>query len=245
MPGQDASAVELRDCHDRTKARETIRCHNVVFAAGPWTTEVFKHMYGKSTLKLENHVQLAYSYRLQNASMSPKDDVGLLFPELAEADEALDDKITMVGQTSNNTVIVTGVGSETKNTMLSALEARDPVLGEARPLRHLKRIAAKRLNDEDKDVLNTNNVDRNFSFISTSDQKYPIIDKVPTSGLGRVCTGDEDKRPCGIWLCFGLGMYGTTLAPGAARALCRRMFGEKSGIDDVNFAIPLYTQPSP
>ncbi|KAK4549354.1 hypothetical protein LTR36_006351 [Oleoguttula mirabilis] len=243
-PDKDVSSIAIRDGHDREKARETIRCQNIVFAAGPWSTELFQHMYRNSPLQLENHVRVAYWYRLQTPSMSDKEDVGLLFPDLADADEALEDKITMVGQSQKHSVIVTGVGSKSQVTQLNAVEALDPQLSDAQPLRHLKRIAAKRLDGNGQDVFRADNVARGFSFISTSDQQLPVIDKVPSSGLGMVCTGEEDRRRCGIWLCFGFGMYGTTLAPGVARALCRKIFGGRSGVNDVNFKIPMYAQPT-
>ncbi|KAK5124990.1 hypothetical protein LTR85_001180 [Meristemomyces frigidus] len=243
-PDRDVSSIAIRHAHDRDKARETIRCQNIVFAAGAWTTELFQRMYRKTPLQLENNVSVAYWYRLQSPSMAEKEDVGLLFPDLADADEALEDKITMVGHANQSSVIVTGVGSKVKNTELNAVEALDPQLSDAQPLRHLKKIAAKRLDGDSQGVLRADNVARGFNFISTSDQQLPIVDKVPSSGLGSVCKGEEDRRSCGIWLCFGFGMYGTTLAPGAARVLCNKMFGEESGVNDVNFKIPMYAQPS-
>lgn len=246
-PDKDISSVVIRDVHDRDKARETIRSQNLVFAAGPWTTEVFQHVYQKTPLRLENQAKKVYWYRLQSLSMTDKEDVGLLFADLAEADEALEDKITMVGHTQKHTVTVTGIGSKTLNTNLNPQEALEPEVGDgdAQPLRHLKRIAAKRLGKDNGDVLRADNVDRGFNLISTSDQRLPIIDKVPASGLGTVCTGEEDKRRCGVYLCFGFSMYGTALAPGIARVLCNKMFGDKSGVDDVNFGIPKYAKPAP
>ena len=73
------------------------------------------------------------------------------------------------------------------------------------------------------------------SLISSSSNGLPVIDTVPTSLLLNPTSSEALRQESGLWLCFGFGMYGTTLAPGAARALCRRMFGESSGMDDGNF----------
>ena len=236
----DLTSVSVQHCHDKESAEQRIRCQNVVFAAGPWSAPLFKRLYKHSPLQLENNITAAHWYRLQvPIDMSEQENVGLVFADMAVADEKLDDKVTIVGQSASRYLSITSVGTAPQNPNLNYLDALEHVENDPRLLRHIKKLTAKRLNLGDNDPFETEiGAKSGLEFVGTSDLQLPVIDKVSASRLGRVCRGHEDKRLCGIWLCFGFGMYGTTLAPGAARVLCRRMFGEKSGINDRALEIP-------
>ncbi|KAK6429196.1 hypothetical protein LTR95_014654 [Oleoguttula sp. CCFEE 5521] len=62
----------------------------------------------------------------------------------------------------------------------------------------------------------------------------PVIDKIPWEVLGSI--NDRDST-LGIHMCYGFGRYGTSLAPGAAKVVVNRIFGEETGIDDAAYGL--------
>ena len=111
-------------------------------------------------------------------------------------------------------------------------------------IRELNTVASKYLS---KKRLLVNNkvsiVGRGRSELSVANDGNPIIDKVSTSGLW-ISPGSSaaDEHPCGVWLCYGFGRYGTMLAPGAARMLVSKMFGKGPNVDDSNFLLTQYVK---
>lgn len=235
-PEDDINSVNIRDISSKLSTLSKIKCQNLVLAAGPWTTEIFKNLFPHSGLVMENQIRLVPWFRVPMSLSQACDDVGLVFPDLATLNDVLEDEIMMVAQAQTQHLIITGASAATRDQFLHPKDALDPSNDDLRPARCLKKIANKKLGHPGPDTLTDAHM--GFSLVSTSDEDLPVLDKVPASSLGAVCSGDKDCRPCGVWLCFGFGLYGTSLAPGIARALCRRMFGEKSGIDDSTLAIP-------
>lgn len=232
----DISSINIRDLSSKLLTTSNIQCQNLVLAAGPWTTEIFKNLFPQSGLVMQNQIRLVPWFRVPMSLPQASDDVGLVFPDLASLNDVLEDEITMVAQAQTQHVIITGTSAATRDQFLHPKDALDPSNDDIRPARYLKKIANKKLGRSGLDFLTDAHM--GFSLISTSDVNLPVLDKVPASSLGTVCSGKEDHRPRGVWLCFGFGLYGTSLAPGIARALCRRIFGEKSGINDSTLAIP-------
>ncbi|KAK6440153.1 hypothetical protein LTR95_003627 [Oleoguttula sp. CCFEE 5521] len=62
----------------------------------------------------------------------------------------------------------------------------------------------------------------------------PVIDKIPWAVLGSINGRDSTL---GIHMCYGFGRYGTSLAPGAAKVVVNRIFGEDTGIDNAAYAL--------
>ncbi|KAK4957981.1 hypothetical protein LTR10_004406 [Elasticomyces elasticus] len=168
------------------------------------------------------------------------DDVTLVFPDLAAEIDELEDQITMTGRKSH-TIIVAGLEAVSMDGPAVPEEALDPGTNNKKPTQHLRRLAGKRLGEEN---VNKDNARSESTLTSTSTDGLPIIDKIPAYALGRPEVYGADPKT-GVWLCFGFGMHGTTLAFGAARALSRRIFGEASGIDDRAVAVPVLRRAVP
>lgn len=76
------------------------------------------------------------------------------------------------------------------------------------------------------------------SLISTSSNQMPLIDKVPAKVLDERHEGEDDS-PLGIYLAFGFGRFGTTLAPGVATMLRRMICRDEDEIGtEEAFAFP-------
>ncbi|KAK5126889.1 hypothetical protein LTR08_004556 [Meristemomyces frigidus] len=231
---EDVSAVKIKHSIDRDQAPQTLRCQNLIFAAGPWTTEIFNKLFVGSTVKVDNNVSIPYWARLEVPSMPDKDNIGLIFPDITGGVESLEDRITMVAQATEDCMTITGVSAPSRITHLRPADALEPQSGDTKAVRPLKSIVRKRLTAEGQAALDKAYVGENYNFVSTSEKQLPIVDKIPTSRLRglKVPSQKDDARPCGVWMCFGFGMNGTTLAPGAARVLGRRIFGEASEMEE-------------
>ncbi|KAI7282801.1 hypothetical protein KC345_g3281 [Hortaea werneckii] len=227
MKSGKLSAITITDPHKKGR-NATIQCQNLILAAGAYTSGIVQYLFPQNSLQLENHVREAHWYHTLVSDMTKEDDIGLLLPTIAESDRLLDDKVITVSSQEDEIVSIIGQDRESKNIPLSPADAMADHPGDRNALRHLKRFIAERLRPI--------NCDRRYtegsSLISSSRNGLPVIDAVPTSMLFNNTSSDASKQESGLWLCFGFGMYGTTLAPGAARAICRRMFGEPSGMDD-------------
>lgn len=221
--------------NDRRKS--SIQCQNVVFATGPFTAEILESILPESFLQLKNHVRQAHWLRLPVPRMTTKDHVGLLLPDLANADRKLDGTIWISGQLANDSILICGQDKNTKNVALNPADAL--LLPENSKIpRRLRTVTAKCLRHDEEAVRTAQgDVRIGSSFISTSEHGLPVLDEVPVFMLNRANGDGGGKQGCGIWLCFGFEAYGTTLAPGAARALCRRIFGEASRIDDETLSL--------
>ncbi|TKA73598.1 hypothetical protein B0A55_05720 [Friedmanniomyces simplex] len=242
-PSQDVSGIVIQhkeNVRQDDGARQTLTCQNVILAAGPYTTGIFKDVYPDSPLKIGNKSQFALWFPVAVDNKLARDNIGLVFPDVAAEDTELEDEVTMVGRPASHQVIVAGLGTESREGPVSPAEALDLDIVNGRPIRHLRRLAGRRLGEE---AVSYKNAPRGCALVSTLTGKLPVIAKVPASALGRRCEPGADGKPNGVWLCFGFGMRGTTLAPGAARALWRRLFGEESGMQDGVVAVPGLAQP--
>ncbi|KAI6856798.1 hypothetical protein KC343_g8078 [Hortaea werneckii] len=232
MKSGKLSAIAITDPH-RKGRNATIQCQNLILAAGAYTSGIVQYLFPQNSLKLENHVRDAHWYHTLVPDMTKEDDIGLLLPTIAESDRLLDDKMIMVSSQEDEIVSIIGQDRESKNIPLSPADAMADHPGDRNALRHLKRLIADRLRPVDGDRRCT----EGSSLISSSRNGLPVIDAVPTSLLFNTTENEASRQESGLWLCFGFGMYGTTLAPGAARAICRRMFGEPSGMNDGDLSL--------
>ncbi|KAI7222909.1 hypothetical protein KC333_g756 [Hortaea werneckii] len=234
MKSGKLSAITITD-PQRKSHNATLQCQNLILAAGAYTSGIVQYLFPQNTLQLENHVRDAHWYHTQIPAMTEEDDIGLLLPDIAESDRLLDDKVTMVSSKADKIISIIGQDRGSQNMPLSPADALADHPADHNALRHLKRLIAKRLRPVDGDSRST----EGSSLISSSKNGLPVIDTVPISLLFNTSSSEASKQESGLWLCFGFGMYGTTLAPGAARAVCRRMFGEASGMEEGDLALPM------
>ena len=235
----DITGVGIQNA--KTGGRETLNCTNLVLTAGPFTTTAFRSLYGDGPLELENHVKYCDWFHAPVVTASSKDWSALIVKGIAADSESLEDRIAMVPKLSSNMIEISAVSKSTTNIDMELSDALQPTNGRTRELR---RIAAQFLEIEDLDVTDKRQArTQGRSLISTANKDCPIMDKVPASGLGMTSSESQDARPTGVWLCYGFGHYGTTLAPGVARVFGRKIFGEAPGIGDYDFCIPEFVKP--
>lgn len=220
-------------------------CNNLVFAAGPWTPEAFRRLFKNTVETLENNVHEVYWLGLAiPTAISAIDDVGLVFPDLATSVKEFNDTITIAALAARRQLRVTAVSAEGQNAELDRTHATTPEIGEEPAYEQLEKLVAKRTivptTLEESVPPEGASDERGFSLVSTANRGLPIIDRVPTKHLS-IRDGNEeelDAQPTGVWFCYGFGMLGTALAPGAARALVKRLCGMPSGLPEGKFAFP-------
>ena len=231
----------LTEASDTNDARSKLECCNLVVAAGAYTTGIFTQVFPESTLVLENHIQKAHWIHADHESVSDESSAAVRIPDAAASTERLGDEVVMALQPPSKILTISAISSSPVSRDLTSSNALDPGRGKVSDLRL---VAAKYLNSEVFDIVDKNKYDwKGRSELSTGNSHNPIIDRVKPSGLGYVCTDEEDMHPRGVWLCYGFGRYGTTLAPGAARMLVSRMIHGCHGMDNYDFSLPEYTKP--
>lgn len=195
-------------------------------------------------MELDNDVQRVHRLNVLLKDVAEEDHTVVRLPTAAKDTKRFEDEVKMSLMPGIKSVTVSAISSKTRPLNLFTKLATTPNLSRDDILRSL---AADFLNHDDFDVMNkkAHPGKAHCSVISTANDGNPIIDKVPPSALGRLAFKNEDACPMGVWLCYGFGAYGTTLAPGAARILVERMmFEEEAGLTDYDFSLPAYVKPT-
>ena len=203
-----------------------IVAHNLVIAAGPWSTQVFHEMIPWSKIdELDNYEQAVDWLRVSGNRL---DDQVVILPDEDNEDES----VFLASNQRRETVVISAPAQDRPNRRLPVEKAvKDP---ETPKTKRLRELAAQRVKGyTDTHIL------KDRSIISAGPDFRAVIDKVPTTTVDRRSPYREHNEPhIGIWLAYGFGMQGTKLAPGVAKVLRRRICGEQSGIDDSAFEIP-------
>lgn len=239
------AGVQLRNAFGDSNAVVNKPCRNLVLAAGPYTTGVFNSLFKETPLELENHVQGSDWFEVRTGAPGSGGSAAFRFPHAAESEDRLDNEIYMFTNSSKNGLIIAGTTTHIiRNKHLNSSLVHSPGRGKTS---ELKLVAAKYLNPAEVDTEQKDNiVHRGRSELSVANGMRPIIDRVPASGIGLACKdGKKDVQPCGVWLCYGFGKFGTMLAPGAASILVSRMFARWSVSMEAeeDFLLPRYLEP--
>lgn len=221
------SSVHIQDIANNDTSTSRLPCSNLVLAAGPFTTRIFHKLFTNAPLILQNHVQQSHWFHVNTAAVK-KTDSALRLPDAAKDERKLENEIWMVPNAFNHVLCISGITTRVEDEDLSSNLAQVPG---RKHTGELKAVAARYLDPDRVDVQSKSNiVERGRSELSVANGMRPIIDYVPTSGIRR----DEDNTlrsspdSSGVWLCYGFGKYGTTVAPGAAKILVSMLLGKMS-----------------
>jgi glycine/D-amino acid oxidase-like deaminating enzyme len=241
--GSILSGIQIRNASGDPNSVAGIPCKNLVLAAGPFTTGIFGKLFKNTPLELENHVQGSDWFHIKTSAIGSRAGAAFRFPRAAEFENRMNNEIYMITNPSDKTITISGTTTHIKNTDMNAERAQEPSRGKTS---ELKLVAAKHLNEAEIDLKKDNIVHRGRSELSVANGMRPIIDRVPASSIGLACKDEkEDCQPCGVWLCYGFGKFGTMLAPGAAKILVSKMFGGRSDsmVADDDFRLPRHQKP--
>ncbi|KAK4580083.1 hypothetical protein LTR86_000285 [Recurvomyces mirabilis] len=242
-PPETASARGLAAARTEDGEIQYLDCQSLVLAAGPWTTGILQNVLFEDDVALLNNVQTAYAYLIDTemASKADKDDVGLLLPFIAQDDKYIEPRVGLAAHVLKKQVTIFRTAKQTEDVHLSMQDALNPSLGDAKPFGRIREYAGRRLGPIDGNgqyQFEAKNVRTRYANVSTSAGGLPFVGKLPASGPGTAALAGQMERPDGIWLCFGFGMHGTFLGPGAAHVLVSKMFSQPAAKSDLILTRP-------
>ncbi|CZT22687.1 uncharacterized protein RCC_08392 [Ramularia collo-cygni] len=205
---------------------ESIPCSNLVVAAGPFTPQVYARLFLNSQLCLENNVQRVQKLQLEKVRMRGKGDNILATGMKAR-------------EYDGDMTIVINANEHTGDVYMTEKHDGNNVLGVADALKHNKgtalsllQLAAKHVvSSQDGDGINESHlVDKSRSTVSTGTFGCPVIGAVPK---GPKTPGDS----AGVFLAYGFGMFGTTVAPIVGEIITALVCGKAASISLLDFQI--------
>lgn len=164
---------------------------------------------------LDNWQQRWQWTRIHRAGFDSSDDVGMMLRS-----GTYDEGTLIASQPHANEILVATTRAGLNNSHVTPTDVRANRAVGNQPTSKSRILAKQQVVGFDEEEGTIPVVDGR-SLTSTSSNQRPIIDKIPAKLLDQRHEG-EDDNPLGIYLAFGFGRHGTTLAPGAATML-RRM----------------------
>jgi glycine/D-amino acid oxidase-like deaminating enzyme len=207
---------------DIGRPTETLRCDKLIIAAGPFTTGIYKALFPNSKLDLQNHVQQVQRIQLRDVNMSANGSGAMFLKNVASDD--FEDTMKIISNKEKGTVDASMILRNRKDL---------PLTGKT-TIKHNRRLAdtllaraAEHLTSfgDDVEIDRSKVSHQSRSWISTGNCGRPVVGKVPVGPLG-----DSD----GVFLAYGFGNFGTTLAPKVGDIITKLVCGEEldSGIMD-------------
>lgn len=187
-----------------------IQCNNLIVAAGPWTTEVLRQLL-PWTDQPENNSQYYDWIRIPRINIRSYDNTGLLLRNTADGEGAI-----AAAQSRSREILVAAISRKRKAAGVIRTSARSQNIideNESSRAKMLATAVVERFHDD--------NFTEGRALISTANNNLPIIGKIPSKVVDARFEG-VDNNPLGIYVAYGFGKHGTTLAPGTA-TLMRRM----------------------
>ena len=198
-----------RDNSSNTK----LKCENVVFATGPYTTSLVHKLFEDDQLTLEHSRQRRVWLEIPSKHVSFPAGDSL---KIDSTDDWSDGILTMVGRPDIGIVEVSAAERRTRDSRVGIERILAPRTHDSTALRDLVNPYFT------IDVRNTTRVPSGAGEICLAEGSQPCI-----AGTTLPRESEEEENMSGIWLCYGFGSYGTTLAPGAARHMVDRLFDEE------------------
>ncbi|EME88049.1 uncharacterized protein MYCFIDRAFT_75885 [Pseudocercospora fijiensis CIRAD86] len=212
---------------------ELIECSRLVLAAGPFTPSLLATLSPHRQLALENNPRLYQWVQIKGAGL-PKFDKAAVIMQLPEGARFQGPAQVAARQ---GMIEISRLYSAIPDYILDHDDATRERVGNSTPLRF---IAAETLSLPGIHLADRRHTSQGVSIVSTGNESSPVIGKVPgwlvgsTGKASRASTGDESR---GVWLAYGFGAFGTTIAPGVARLLAQLVLGEEPEIDPFDFAV--------
>lgn len=225
------SEVQLENANVEDAPPVHMKCSNLILAAGPFTTGIFNALFPHTTLELDNHIQSSNWFHIDASTIPKTERTALRFPDAAEGDEKLTGEIRMAPNAKGDTIAISGTSSRIRN---KDFKFEDDLAREIKPskTRELRAIASNYLAEDLTPIEKNDMIRDGRSELSVASGGGHFIDGLSVSDIGLSFEDEaEDLRQCGVWLCYGFGMHGTMLAPGAARLLVNKILGQDTSSD--------------
>ena len=188
----------------------TTTCSHLIFAAGPYTTSIVQDLFsdGKK-LKLSNTCS---EYLWMDVSLEDADEDLEAGVAVTTTDAWSAGMLTMVVRPGSDKIEASAAAKQTYRARLGSHAARNPASISWSPLNEL----GKQFLRKDSGLQGRGG---NGAIVSVAKGGQPYVGllKVPREVDGEYVEKEN------VWLCYGFGRYGTSLAPGAARKVVAKM----------------------
>ncbi|KXT07306.1 hypothetical protein AC578_461 [Pseudocercospora eumusae] len=208
---------------------QLLECSRLVLAAGPFTPSLLSALFPQRQLALENNPRLYQWVQIKGDGGAKKTSKATAIMQLPE-DARFQGPARVAAR--KDMIEISRLYSAVPEYTLDYEDAIRERVGSSTALRF---IAAETLSLPDIHLADRKHTSQGVAIVSTGNGANPVIGKVPdwlVSGTGK--TGQESR---GVWLAYGFGAFGTTIAPGVARLLSRLISGEEPEIDLFDFAV--------
>lgn len=221
--------MDVRSTLENDSREVELECHNLIVAAGPWTAEIVSELLGWMP-EIDNYQERVEWIRVPREDIVENDDIGLLLEDTKLIKGGM-----IATQPSSNEVLVAAMGDKCVNHHRLPNSPRVKYGSEGISTERARGIAERGLEGYTPGP----GVTKGRSLLSTSTDRMPLIDRIPSQLIDDRFEGVDDN-PLGIYVACGFGRYGTTLSLGVA-AMLRRMIcrDESFATWDGDFTLPV------
>ena len=218
----DDNRLQALSLMDKNGKQSTLKCDNLVLAAGPWTPVVFKTLFPQSPIKIEAVIDAGDWIIFENAEQSSVTSIAAVY-----FDEIVGEKLEFASR-NDQKVWVTGEKSHI-GTLPKVGDAPEP---DEKVLLKLLAYATRCLKHKHGDEHGLHVVKQGRSFRPETPSRLPIITAVPGCKLTTQETtiASDDGRPS-VFINSGHGSYGVTLGMGSGKVMSQIIMGIESDVD--------------
>lgn len=232
------TGVRIRHHASKAHQADVLDCSVLVLAAGPFTPGLLSELFPERQLALESNAQIYQWIQIQHSGLSEKDTVAATL-------ELPSDIFTGPAHilARDDVFQVSRLFSVVPEYSLSHTDATVARAGTSKALRYIaaETLSLPGIKFGDKKHLSGQGV----SIIGTGNEQNPVIGQVPSKIVGGSKKNSTDASRAGVWLAYGFGNFGTTLAPGVGRLLGQLLVGDEPEMDLYDFAVTELEVPDP
>ncbi|KXT12814.1 hypothetical protein AC579_1817 [Pseudocercospora musae] len=210
-----------------------IECSRLVLAAGPFTPSLLSTLFPHRQPALENNPRLYQWVQIKGAGLSKTSKAAAVM-ELPE-DARFQGPAQVAAR--KDLIEISRLYSAIPEYTLDHEDAIRERVGSSTALRL---IAAETLSLPGIHLADRRHTSQGVAIVSTGNGASPVVGKVPdwlVGGSGKASRASTGHEFRGVWLAYGFGAFGTTLAPGVARLLSQLISGEEPEIDLFDFEV--------
>lgn len=226
------TGVKIQSVDADAATAEALKCSHLVLAAGPFTKTLFHQLFPSSPAHLGNRVHTTEWLEIAHPSMVMEQEAGVMIPGPTAEDDAFVGDVGFVVDPSKQAL---KISCSRKPARASELKQRDALERRHTSAAALSEVADRHLNPA-KAVIGDQSkiIAHGLAYVSTGPGRAPVIGRVRPQLLDPTSDSADGGT---VWLCYGFGNLGTTVAPGVGAAVAENLYRGHPTIDLGDFAV--------
>lgn len=218
----DHNRLQALSLMDKNGKQSTLKCDNLVLAAGPWTPVLFKTLFPQAIIKIEAAIDAGDWIIFRSPEQRSATSIAAVY-----FDEIVGEKLEFAGR-NDQKVWATGEKSQI-GTLPKPGDAPEP---DEKALLNLLANATRFLKYKQGDEPGLHIIKQGRSFRPETPSRLPVITAVPGCKLNTQDTTlpSDDRRPS-VFINSGHGSYGVTLGMGSGKVMSQIIMGSKPDVD--------------